>query len=345
MRRARVATLALLALLPPGCGTLSRDVNARRAAHARPESQGEPGTRGADPFVASLWIAAAHQAPDPAAALAIVERGLAYLPGQPDLSVARLALLATLDRRDEQVAAARRALAAAPAPELEAELRWYLVDAALAAGRREEAALQARALGGVSRVAPPLVAGAWAQIALESEFAGAAEDADEAFDASLAWGPAGLSALREAVALAPDRSAAQRALVERAALRQPDHADLIIARAVDALMLADHAEAERRLQELPEPLPERLEQDAQLVRARIALSAGRHADCLRVVRERLDAHAADPAALVLLLELRRVAGLPDAAEARERLGAARRLVGDPRLARFVDAGLAELGAD
>jgi tetratricopeptide (TPR) repeat protein len=342
--------LVLTALLT-GCGILSRprdaasdlqqalrleDPAAREAALGR--------LRGAEPLFPSVWLASAGAATSPESALAHVDRGREFLPNDPNLLFARLSLLARLGRHDEQIAAARAALAQDRPQQVRAELLWFLIDGLLAQGRTGEAEPVAVRLGSLPGVRTEMTAAAWGRIALAYELAGQSAAADVAMQASLDLGATGLDVVRRDSLAAPERKAAANALVQRAAARVPDHPDLQLYLLVDSMAGGDLAGAQAALEALPEPLPDRLVPERTALMARVLLLQGRTEEGLAQLRARLDDEPGDPFALGVLLEAFHVRGVPSADEMARRLRASRRRLGDPALLAEVDATLKEIAA-
>ncbi len=340
----RALVLPALALLA-GCGALSRPLLAeRQRMSVGADAAALQRLCGSEPLLASAWLGAARTQSSPEAALAIVERGLSFLPDQPDLIWVRVSLLAHQGRRDEQIAAAQAALSRDVPAGLAVELRQFLVDGRLAKDDPEAAAAEVRRLGGVSNVPADVVAAAWAAVAVSFEFLGRAVDADAAMDASLDLGPRGVTTLREITALAPEREAACRLLAERAAARHSGHADLEQFLVVDRMLARDLPGAEARLAAMTQPLPLRLLPSTEALRARLDILQGRVAEGLALLRARLDGSPGDPAALAVLVECRELHGVPDDAELLARLRAAAGLVTDPGLARQLDTVRQQLEA-
>jgi tetratricopeptide (TPR) repeat protein len=254
-------------------------------------------------------------------------------------------MLNVLQRFDAMGQLARSGLQGDCPEALEIELRWALVAAALAANDTTAAEAEAVRLGGVQGVPAEILADAWARIAATLDFLGQPERADQAFERSLDLGPGGLRALREVSARTPERQAACEALMSRARQRHPDHPDLALQRVASALLAQDAAEAEQALEQMPAPLPERLERDVELVRARVDLLAGRTGPALDVVRARLDDNPADVEALVTLIECWRLRQVPSAQEMRLRLSWASGRISHPGVAAQVQILLRELPAE
>lgn len=348
--RPRPALLSLL-LLPAlaGCGLFAREREAGQDLSAAMRLQ-DPAAReaalsvlrGAEPLFPPVWLASASVAPSPDAALELVERGLAFRPGSPDLLLARLSLLSQLGRRERQLECAHAALAQGHPPEVRAEILWFLVDGLLAGGRRDEAEDAVRRLGGLPGERPDMTAAAWARVALAHELADAAPRADRALAASLDLGPQGLAILRRESVADDARTGAAHRLVERAAAGSPRHADLQLFLLVDRLARGDLAGAQVALDTLPAPLPERLLPEREALQARLLVLSGRVDEGLDLVRARLARDPADALALAVLIEAWQLHHRPDEAELVQRLQLARPRLRDPLLARQVAATLSGL---
>jgi len=352
LRREAAALLILvLPALLAGCGILSRPRDAgsdlQEAMQLKDPAAREAALshmRGAEPLIPGTWLASASAAGSPEAALAVVDRGREFLPNDPNLLVVRLSLLAQLERRPEQIAAASAALAQDRPNDVRAELLWFLLDGLIAQGRADQAESAALRIGCLWGVSAEMTSAAWARIALAHELAGRPEAADAAMRASLDLGPQGLDVLRRDSVAIPERKAAANALVQRAAERQPDHPDLQLFLLVDRMAAGDFAGSEAALRALPEPLPERLIPEHAALMARVLLLQGHIEEGLAQLRERLDEEPGDPYALGVLLEAFHVRGVPDADEMYRRLRAARRRLVDPALRAEVDATLKEISA-
>ena len=344
-RPAPLLALALAALLAPalGCYSLSRPIFAQHDAAQAKTLEQVDAVVGADPMLEPLWIWSAQRRSSAPESLAVVEVGRRVHPLDPQLVLAQIDLLGMLHRDDEVQAAVDAALATECPPGLEKELRWLLILSELA--RNDVAAAEAEVvrLGGVSNVPPGQVADAWARIAAADEFLGKREAADAAMESSLDLGPAGLVALREVASREPQRQAACDALIERARARHPDHPDLALQPVFRALAAQDPAAADRALAELPEPMPERLQGNLELLRVQADILAGRTDAALAVVRARLDDDPTDPQALLALIGCWRLRQMPSKDEVRLRLSWAAGRVPEP-IASQVQALLHELSA-
>jgi len=341
--------LLLLPCLLGGCGLLSRQrdayVDLAAAGQLKDPAQRNAALatlRGAEPLIPAVWLASAQAAATPEEGLALVERGLSFLPQSPDLLVARMAVLAQLGRRDDEVAAARSAMAADAPTELRAEALWFLVDGLLAKGLAGEAEAEVVRMRGLPFSRPEMAATTWARVALAHELAGHGADADRTLDASLDLGAAGLMGLRRASLVSSDSQAGAHALVERALARQPEHPDLQLYLLVDRMTAGDIAGAAAALEQLPPELPDRLVSQREALHARILLLQGQTEAGLDVLRARLDEEPGDAFALGVLLEAWHVRHVPEAAEMTHWLRAARRRVWDPALAAEIQATLLQL---
>jgi tetratricopeptide (TPR) repeat protein len=347
LRPARLSLLLLTALA--GCGLFAREREAGQDLSAAMRLQ-DPAARaaalralrGAEPLFAPVWLASASVAASPDEALELVEHGLAFRPGNPDLLLARLSLLSQLGRRERQLECAQTALAEGHPPEVRAEILWFLVDGLLASGRRDEAEDAVRRLGGLPGERPDMTAAAWARVALAHELSGAAPRADRALAASLDLGPQGLAILRRESIADDGRAGAAHQIVARAAAGSPHHADLQLFLLVDRLTQGDLAGAQSALDTLPVPLPERLLPEREALHARLLVLQGRVDEGLEIVRARLASEPADALALAVLIETWQLHQRPDEAELVRRLQLARPRLRDPLLARQVAATLAGL---
>lgn len=343
-RPAPLLALALGALLAPalGCYSLSRPVFARHDAAEAKTPQQQDALLGAEPMIAPLWIWSAQSRPPEAVEL--MRRGRSFQPLNPDLIALQVDLLSSLERHDDVKAAVAAALQSECPPPLEAELRWMLISAELAGNDVAAAEAEAVRLGGVSGVQPWQVADAWARIAAADEFLGRREPADAAMESSLDLGPAGLVALREVAAREPQRQAACDALVDRALARHPTHPDLALQPVFRALAAQDPAASDRALAALPEPMPERLQSNLELLRVQADILAGRTDAALAVVRARLDEDPTAPQAVAALIACWRLRQVPSKEEVRLRLSWAAGRVPEP-IASQVQALLHELSAE
>ncbi len=335
---AALALLALLALIP-GCGMFSREAELRPALSDDPDAATLRTLRGADPLVPLTWLVSASSAPDPEAALAIVDRGLEYLPGQPDLTWMRITLLKQLERRPDELAATTLALGKGPVGALVPELLTFRLDGHLATDDLVSAEADALALGAVSQSDPRTASSAWAALALADELSSNPDQADACMDLSLASGPRGLLALRQQSGLDRTRVRAATGIVVRASQRHPQDADVFLWLAVQA-MLDDQLDVARStLDKLPAPLPPRLIPDREALYARLDLLQGHVAEGLARLRERLDAYPSETGAMAVLMECWNQYGKPSDEEMQARLRAALRRNPDPALAGAMQAAL------
>jgi tetratricopeptide (TPR) repeat protein len=350
-RREAAARLILLlpALLLVGCGILGRQrdcyIGLQHALQEQdPEARQEAlaTLRGAEPLINAVWLASASVASTPEESLAYVNRGLQFLPQDPDLLVSRMSLLAQMGRRDDELAAARAALDTDAPTQLRAEALWFLVDGLLAGQRVKEAEPEVIRMRGLPFSQPDIASTAWARIALAWELAAQPDDADRTMDASLDLGATGLSGLRRASLASPDRQVAASRIVQRASERQPDQPDLKLYLLVDQMTAGDLDGAMAALEALPGPLPERLVSQREAIRARILMLQGRTEDGLAVLRARLEEEPGDAFALGVLLESFHVRHVPEPAEMVYWLKSARRHVYDPALAQELEATLAAI---
>ena len=350
-RREAAARLILLlpALLLAGCGIMGRQRDAyiglqramqQQDAEARAEALAT--LRGAEPLINAVWLASASVAPSPEESLAYINRGLQFLPTDPDLLVARMSLLAQMGRRDDQLAAARAALDTDAPSQLQGEALWFMVDGLLAAERIADAEPEVVRMRGIAFSQPDMASTAWARIALAWELAGQPDDADRTIDASLDLGATGLSGLRRASLTAPDRQVAASRIVQRASERQPDQPDLKLYLLVDQMTAGNLDGAMASLDALPGPLPERLVSQREAIRARILMLQGHSEDGLAVLRARLEEEPGDAFALGVLLESFHVRHVPEPAEMVYWLKSARRHVYDPALAQEMENTLAAI---
>ncbi|MBM3985338.1 MAG: hypothetical protein FJ296_06585 [Planctomycetes bacterium] len=348
----RIRPALLLTLLLPalaGCGLFARERDALQDLSAAMRLE-DPAARdaalcslrGREPLVAPVWLASASVAGSPEAALALVERGLSFRSGSPDLLLAHLSLLAQLDRPDRQLACAQAALAQGHPPEVRAEVLWFLADALLATGRLDEAEDAVLRLGALPGERHDMTAAAWARVALAREVAGDAPQADRALRASLDLGPQGLSILRRVAFTNEAHADASHRLVARAATASSDHPDLQVWLLVERIAQGDLSGAQAALEALPEPLPERLLPEREALEARLLVLQDRVDEGLSLVRRRLAQDPADPLAVAVLLEAWHLHHQPQQDELVHRLQAARGRLRDPLLARQVAATLAQI---
>jgi Flp pilus assembly protein TadD len=334
--------VALALLLISGCGAASRRAmlgSQVRASEGRPEAVRR--VLGTEPMASELWVWWARNQGSAEEALAVVEQGRRFQPSDPQLALAEVTLLATLDRRAEQVQVAQRALAGGRVGPAAVDLQWLVVDGLLAMDDADQARNETLRLGGVSGVTPEMLGVAWARVAFALGREGRADEADVALRRSLDLGVAGLSALRQESRRDLDTAST---LVRRAAGRDPGHPDLALYLAVDQIVTGRLDEAARLLADLPDPLPARMAPEVQLVQARLDLMQGRSEPALAVVRARLDADPGDDGAVALLLESWQRNGQPGEDELRSRLAAARAEVRDPMLAQAIQTVLQQLGS-
>lgn len=310
--------MAGLLLSLPGCGLASRQLFlGLDFATLRKEQADAAPLRSVDPTVPGLWLydagraAQAEEGQDgEEAALALVQRGLAFRPGDSSLLGARIELLAGLGRHEEALAALDEALAGLPPVGFEIGLRHQRVIVLLALERLDEAADEATRLGGLPFVPGGLLADAFSRVALAREAFAQAAEADAALDRALAAEPRGVSGLRRLVLATPERAAALTTLLRRAAERHPRHPDVQLERALDVLTRGDLERGEALLDALPAPLPPRLAVRVELHRANAALAAGRIDEGAARLMARLDVAPADLEALSLLLEVWQRTGQP-----------------------------------
>lgn len=351
--RPALALLILPAALA-GCGLDSRERHALgelQAAMALEDPAEREASlarlRGAEPLVASTWLASAAVAPGPEQALERVEAGLAFQPANQDLQLARLSLLAQAGRAADQAEAARSLLSAGFPPAVRAEIHWFLVDALIAQEQTAQAAEAAGRLGGVPGVPPTMLAAALARVALALELSGAPDAADDSLQASLDLGPDGLAILRRDGVTTLERSAAANRLVARAAQRLPDDPDLALFLVVDGMAAGGLDAAQAAFEAIARPLPERLAGQEIALRARLLVLQDHVAEGLDVLRARLDEQPSDPFALGVLLETWHQRRQPPADELARRLQAGRTRLAEPLLRAQIEATLRELqaGAD
>ncbi len=338
--------MTLAALLPlPACGTLSRAAVADQAAYdAELDDDALARLRGAEPLVPATWGASLERAGDPQTASVTLGRALEFMPDFPPLLVGRVQLLGELGRHEEQVAAARDALATQQRTPTRGALRWLLVDGLLARSDPDAARVEALAMGAAGDSTPADLAQVYARIALAYEVLGRPADADEALDQSLDLGPMGTVRLGQELERQPAHRAAVTELVTRARARHEDHPDLILLSVGTDLAAGRFESAEQQLAQISDPYPRRLRVQIGLLQARLDVQAGRYDDAWDLLRRRLDAVPADPGALLILLECQGRGGVPSDDELRARLLRARpRLTVVPSLARMVDAVLEQLG--
>jgi hypothetical protein len=342
-----LALLGALAAALPACGSISRAASVQaplRAAAEADDTAALAAIRGADPLLPLAWLVSASRCKTPEAALAVVERGLKFMPGQPQLTLARVSLLSQLGRHDEQLDDVQSALGAAPPAVIVAELLGNRIEAHLAQDDPIAAEDDVLAFGSVPGVDPAQISSAWAAVALAHAVQGRPPAADAALDRSLACGPAGLIALRQQTAVSAERADAAAGLALRAEQRHPAHPDLALFLVVEALLRGDSARAIERLQALPEPLPDRLVPDREALHARVDLIEGRPDRVLARLQPRLDGNPADTGALAVLIECWRVHGQPADAELASRIDAALPHVRERALRDALQATLDELDA-
>lgn len=349
---ARITCLLAVSLGLAACGAFSRQALVfERLAEARElddvvEREAELAElRGLAPTWALPWLESAITNPDGTRSLALIERGLAFDPANPELHLERVRQLARRGDLDAQLAAVDEALRSSPwtAP-VEGLLREIRIEALLARGDVEAAAHELVVLAGLSSTTPRRLATGWAQIALVAAVQGDLPRADEAFDRSLDQGADGVGVLRAESLRQPQIAQASALIIERAAERHLDHPDLLIYRIVDLMLAGDVERAEAELSVLPQPLPARLVAPVEMIGARLDIAAGRIDAGLATLAERLDRDPADPDALNLLVASHVGIGRPplDAVAARlERAIAATR---SPAMRRDLGAMLEQLTA-
>jgi len=271
-----------------------------------------------------MWLASAIETgrSSPEEAVAILDRGLAHLPGHPDLVGLRLHMLERLGDFPAVRDGARDALAALPLPPVEAALRASLARALLRLSELEEAEDEARRLTAVSAASPALLADTWGRLALGYEFRGRPDRADACLDLSLGRGPAGLAAIQDEVGLQPERLAAARSLARRALARHPGHPDLVLGQAADLMTRDELERAATVLAAAPTPLPARLVPLHDVLEARLAILDGRVDEGLEKLGTVLDRAPAEGPALAVLLETWKTRGRPAPEEMARRLEAA-----------------------
>jgi tetratricopeptide (TPR) repeat protein len=341
----RCTAVVLLCAALGACGTLSRPVLVRSDAAAATSTADHAALLGAEPMLPMLWAWSATRQTTPDAALATLERGRSFQPGDSQLLQMQLSLLAQMARFEDLIEVAGAGLAAGRPTELAVELHWWLVLARIEQGLLEEAEQEIVRLGGVRGIPPDRIAAAWARLAAAHEFIGAPERADAALDRSLDLGPSGLLTLRELGLVEPEQRAAVSALIARAGMRFPEHPDLLLQAVFEELAHGDIAGADAALAALPATLPSRLRRDLDLVHARIDVIADqpeRTDRALETLRRRLDDRPDDTLALGVLIECWRLRGKPSDAEMRLRVAWGRTRVQDPVVARQLGALQAEL---
>jgi hypothetical protein len=197
-------------------------------------------------------------------------------------------------------------------------------------------------LGAIAETDPPLVSRCWALIALEDESLGKQDEADAAMDRSLAMGAAGIGYLPVEIHRAPEKIAAARDLVERAAQRHPRNPDVAWYQSLDLLLQGDLDAADLALDRWPAPLPWRLESVQVALKARLRLMQGRDDEALAMLSGWLDHYPRDTSAIAVLLEAWTRLGRPDDATMIERLQAARSRNLPPALSEQIDQTLETL---
>jgi tetratricopeptide (TPR) repeat protein len=335
---------ALLICLLPACGLLSRDEFLRR--DLQPDTQPETlvQLRGIQPLNPRLWMYSAYVvgADTAEAALEIVERGLKFHPSDANLLRAQVDLQGQVNGPRAQVDAAHQVLRSGRPAALEAELRMLAVDGELRLDNPEAAAVEAIRLGATAGADPALISVSWARIALTQEFLGKTAEADESLDRSLDKGAAGMGFLPLETRRAPERIAAARSLVARAAERHPRHPDIAFYLAVDLLLQGNLDDAEDALDSLPAPLPWRLRSSETALRARIRLQQGRVDEALEMLGGWMDRYPRDTTAVAVLLEIWARLERPDDETMIARLYAARSRLHPPALNAQIEQTLQQL---
>jgi tetratricopeptide (TPR) repeat protein len=328
-RGRRWALIALLAslTLPVACGVLGREVGTYRQLTSTNDPEVVRELRGRNPLLPATWLASVALADSPETALELAARGLEWHPQHTPLLIMRLQILAAQGRTGELIHAARHSLAIGQPGLNQALIHQALVDAQLQSDDPDAAHGEVLIFGALAESPRPRVAELLARVALSYAFVGREDDADDAFDESLAVGPTGPARLLNDIARMPTHRAAARDLILRAHDRHPDHPDLQLYLAVEDMENGQFEAADRELAQLPQPLPGRLDSQVQMLRARLHLLQERPDDALEAVQARLDEFAADPHALMVLLELKELHDQPDDLEFRERLTQA---AGHPR---------------
>lgn len=342
---AALALWAALLLATAGCGGASRQVLAMRDfQEARPSPEAWARLRGIDPTIGIFWIKAAL--PDPERgefsisdeeSLALLEEGLGFVPDSPDLlSVLFSRLVGDTRLRDPEhaVTLARQALARMPSLGMRHLLHEVLAVALIELGRHEEAETAIVRLGGLPGASPWSLSRLWALQARSWATLGRNAEADAAFDKSLDRGQVGLWALYS-MDIAPDprqptpppERAASRQLVTRALQRHARHVDLSVVSALDQAHQGNFAEAELRLAELPQPLPERMQGRVVSLRAEVVIAQDRIGEGIDILLAHLDGHPTDLDALQTLAGVNAVHGAPGEEAVLDRLWTAM-LAGD-----------------
>jgi len=346
-RLPRLVALALvgaLGLCPGGCGLWSR------ARHARDEAlRTDAGARvrGRDPLVPATWLVAAARAEDdgrPDDAIARLDEGLAHLPGQPDLVLARLLLLGRHGRVEEAIEQAHAALGADPGEAFAARLRWMLVVGHLERDELDAAARQAMLLAGADGRDDAQASSAWALVALAREEAGDDAGADAAVEHAVRLATRGLGVLLDVAFLEPDRLAPLASLVARARERHPRHPDLLLFEVAVPLQRGDLATAAERLGTLRADAPTRLTRQVDLLGAQLAVGRDDPDAALALARDALDARPTDLPFLAVLVELAERFGVPPADELERRLVRALPAVPPGPLRARIEGLLVEVGA-
>jgi tetratricopeptide (TPR) repeat protein len=329
---------ALLIALLPACGLLSRDEFIRRDLHPEIEPETLTELRGIQPMNTGLWMFSAFVSGAESAeeTLELIDRGLEFHPADPHLRRAHVQLVGEASGPQAQIDAAQEALGTGRAAGLEVELRMFTVEGHLRLDDPMQAAEETLRLGAVRGVDPALVSLNWARIAVTHEFLGQSDEADGAIDRSIDMGPAGVNSLTIETQRAPERIAAVRNLAQRAAQRHPRNPDLALFLTVDLLLQGDTEAAEQALEDLPGPLPWRLQSATTVLLARIRLEQERVDEALGLIGDWLDRYPRDTTAVHVLLEIWSGIGRPDDATMIARLRASRSRLHPPGLANRIE---------
>lgn len=339
----------LLSLLLPACGLLSRDEFLRRDLRSDRAPETLTRLRGVQPLNPNVWMFSAFVSGEGTAetALEIVDRGLRFHPSDPHLLYVHVELQGQIHGPQALVEAAHAVLGSGHPPEFEAELRLLVVIGELRLDHPDLAAEETVRMGALAAAHPKLMAlvsASWARIALSYEFIGQSNKADDAIDNSLVLGSAGIGLIQLEVHSAPERIAAARNLMQRAAARHPRDPDVALFLAVDLLLQGDVEAAEQSLDNLPGPLPWRLRSSSTAVRARGRLKQERVSEALDLLAEWMDRYPRDSQAVAVLLEIWTRLGQPDDETMASRLEAARSRHHPPGLTAQIELTLQELRA-
>jgi hypothetical protein len=247
------------------------------------------------------------------------DQGLRFLPEDADLLELRLQFLlgdGSPDATERVVEFARDVLERRPPLPTRAVLLRVLALGLAELGRLDESAAEIVVLGGLPGAAPWPISQLWALHARQAAFLGRDSRADESLDLSLARGSSGVELLYRSDLQpdpsrpAPPQRAATRALLQRAAQRHPRHVDLALALARDEVHQGRLAEGLLRIEQLPAPIPPRLQGQVVSDRSLVLAGLGRLGEGVEVLLAHLDGQPVDLDALSALVGLHVLHGVP-----------------------------------